>query len=74
MMNAVHFLENKTTVLTQALKRIPIVDEPIKIKGRKGKIVSVDQISENTYQVQVIFEKEIKKQTAVINDPRKKKK
>ena len=60
-MNAIHFYENKTVVLTQALNRIPIVDEDIKIKGRKGKVASVIMIDENKYHVQVVFEKIVKK-------------
>ncbi|MEK4229308.1 hypothetical protein [Solibacillus sp. FSL H8-0538] len=60
-MNAVHFYENKTVVLTQSLNSVPAVDQDIKIKGRKGKVVSVVQIDENKYHVQVIFEKVVVK-------------
>ena len=60
-MIAIHFYENKTVVLTQALNRVPAVDEDIKIKGRKGKVTSVIKIDENKYHVQVLFEKIVKK-------------
>ena len=36
-MFAIHFIENNTLVLSQLLRRIPSIDEDIKIKGRKGK-------------------------------------
>ena len=71
MLFAVHYLENNTPVLSQCLERIPEVDEDLKIKGRKGKVVNVVQIEENKYHVHVVLEKINKKQTLLIDDKKK---
>lgn len=71
MLFAVHYLENKTPFLSQCLERIPEVDEDIKIKGRKGKVLNVVQIEESKYHVHVVLEKIIKNQ-AVLKDDKKK--
>ena len=57
-----HFYENKTSVLSQLLVNLPTVEENIKIKGRKAKVVKIVQIDDNNYQVSIIFEKIPKKQ------------
>ena len=71
-MYAIHYFENKTPSLSQCLRRIPEVDENIKIKGRKGKVVDVIQIAEDKYHVHVVFEKIVKKETLLKDDKRKK--
>ena len=71
MLFAVHYLENNTPVLSQCLERIPEVDEDLKIKGRKGKVVNVVQIEESIYHVYVVLEKVNKKQ-ALLKDDKKK--
>ncbi|MER2120312.1 MAG: hypothetical protein ABS935_08600 [Solibacillus sp.] len=71
MLFAVHYLENNTPVLSQCLERIPKIDEDLKIKGRKGKVINVVQIEENKYHVHVVLEKINKKQTLLINDKKK---
>lgn len=71
MLFAVHYLENNTTVLSQCLERIPEVDEDLKIKGRKGKVVNIVQIEESKYHVHVVLEKVNKKQ-ALLKDDKKK--
>lgn len=71
MLFAVHYLENNTPVLSQCLERIPEVDEDLKIKGRKGKVVSVVQIEESKYHVHVVLEKINKKQALLIDDKKK---
>jgi hypothetical protein len=63
-MVVVHFLEKKTIVLTQLLNQIPSVDEAIKIKGRKGKVLNVKNIEENVIHVEVMFEQVNKNQPA----------
>lgn len=73
-MFAIYFFENKTRVFNQALRRIPSVDEEIKIKGRKGKVISVQQIEENIYHVYVEFEKVVDKKLAALKELGKKKK
>ncbi len=62
IMFVTHFYENKTSVLSQLLVNLPTVEENIKIKGRKAKVVQIVQIDDNNYQVSIIFEKVPKKQ------------
>lgn len=69
-MVTVHYFENSTNVLTQLRQEIPDVDQEIKIKGRKGKILSVNQVKEDVYQANVEFEKIVKK-AALAVDPKK---
>lgn len=57
-----HFYENKTSVLSQLLVNLPTVEENIKIKGRKAKIVQITQINDHNYHVSIIFEQVPKKQ------------
>ncbi|MGE7693725.1 hypothetical protein ACQKNC_06335 [Lysinibacillus sp. NPDC094177] len=57
-----HFYENKTSVLSQLLVSLPTIEENIKIKGRKAKVVQILQIEDNSYHVSIIFEKVPKKQ------------
>jgi len=70
-MFAIHFYENNIAVLSQALNRVPEVEENIKIKGRKGKVVDVIQIEDNKYRVNVALEK-INKAPLFIDDKKKK--
>jgi hypothetical protein len=67
-MFVVHFFENNSIVLTQLLNHIPTLDGDIKIKGRKGKIISINKVEENIVHAYVTFEqikpskaKEVKK-------------
>lgn len=71
-MVAIHFFENNTLVLSQLLNSIPSVDEDIKIKGRKGKVLGVKQIQENIFHVHVMFEQVVKNQP-ISKDTKKKK-
>ena len=73
-MFAVHFYENKTRVFTQALRNIPSIDEGLKIKGRKGKVISVEQVADNIFHVQVEFEKIVEKNLTSSKELGKKKK
>ncbi|WP_313237823.1 hypothetical protein [Sporosarcina ureae] len=60
-MYAIHYLENKIEVLNVASRIIPAVDEKVRIKGRNGKIISVEKIGETKYFVNVEFEKIVEK-------------
>jgi hypothetical protein len=71
-MAVVHFLENNSVVLTQLLQTVPSLNQDIKIKGRKGKVVNVNQIEENVVHVHVTLEKVVKNQP-LLNDKKKKK-
>ena len=67
-MYAIHFYEGKTNVLTRASKVIPSVDEPVKIKGRNGKVIGVLEIRDNVYHVSIEFEKIVDKSKNVAAD------
>ncbi|MFJ8262001.1 hypothetical protein ACIQ4I_08620 [Rummeliibacillus sp. NPDC094406] len=71
-MFTVQFLDNKEIVLSQLLRKVPSVNEELKIKGRKGKIFNVVQVDDNKFQIHLIFEK--KKKPIVFNDVDKKRK
>lgn len=73
-MFAIHFFENNTRVLNQALRRIPTIDEEIKIKGRKGKVINVEKLEENIFHVYVEFEKVVDKNKTAAKELGKKKK
>ena len=68
----VHFLENKTVILSQLRSNVPILNENIKIKGRKATVLKVNQMEENAVQVQVEFEK-VKQVQQALKDAKKKK-
>ncbi|MBM7693744.1 hypothetical protein JOC77_003188 [Peribacillus deserti] len=55
-MFVVNFYENKNLLLSQLLNRLPAVGEDLKIKGRKGKVSSVNSIDEKKFHVQVTLE------------------
>ncbi|MGM0878401.1 MAG: hypothetical protein ACQEWV_27805 [Bacillota bacterium] len=71
-MFVIRFFENNSVVLVQLLKQIPSVDENIKIKGRKGKVLSIKKIEENQVHVNVIFE-QVNKNQPILKDTKKKK-
>lgn len=70
-MFVVHYFENKTSVLCNFSLRVPEIDENIKIKGRKGKVVNVIQTADNKYHVQVALEKPVKKEQLRKDDKKK---
>ena len=72
-MFAVHFTEKNIIVLTQVLRDIPAVDDELKIKGRKGKVIGVQETEENGIHVQVEFEKVVDKNKVAVKDLGKKK-
>ncbi|EOR22911.1 hypothetical protein KGR20_15530 [Cytobacillus oceanisediminis] len=69
-MVTIHFFENSTNVLTQLRQEIPNIDQQVKIKGRKGKVLSINQVKDHVYQVNIEFEKIVKK-AAVAADNKK---
>ena len=71
-MFAIHYFEKNIAVLSQCSSRIPKVEETIKIKGRKGKVLDVSQIEENKYHVHVDLEKKVKN-APILKDDKKKK-
>ncbi|WP_449540257.1 hypothetical protein [Ferdinandcohnia sp. Marseille-Q9671] len=71
MMYFIHYYENRSHVLTQFVQRVPIVDEDIKIKGRKGKVTSVTAIDDKNIQIHVALDR-IQKGKKLIDDKKKK--
>ena len=71
-MFAVHFYENNNYVLNQALEKLPVVDENVRIKGRNGKVVSVQALEGNKYFVFVEFEKVVERKNLAARDDRRK--
>lgn len=69
-MVTIHFFENSTNVLTQLRQEIPNIDQQVKIKGRKGKVLSINQVKDHVYQVNIEFEKIVIK-AAVAADNKK---
>jgi len=70
-MYVVHFYEEKLVVLSQLRSGYPEVGEDVKIKGRKGKVLSVNQEDERIIHISVLLEKATKNK--FVEDPRKKK-
>ncbi|NRD77871.1 hypothetical protein HPT25_10665 [Bacillus sp. BRMEA1] len=72
-MYAVSFFENKNLLLSQLAKRVPVVGEELRIKGRKATVSSVNNLDERRVHVQVALEV-INKNTKLVVDQSKKKK
>lgn len=60
-MYAIHYFENKIEVLNIASRIIPVVEDSVRIKGRNGKVITVEKMSETKYFVVVAFEKKVEK-------------
>jgi hypothetical protein len=73
-MFVVYFFENKNLLLSQLLKTVPSVGEDLTIKGRKGKVTSVNSFDENKIHVQVIIETVNKNKQLIVDNSKKKKK
>lgn len=73
-MMVIHFYENRTEILNQFVVSIPAVNDDVRIKGRKAKVIQVDQINDNKYHVHVIYEKIPKKQPLAKDLGKKKRK
>ncbi|MEH7350122.1 hypothetical protein [Gottfriedia acidiceleris] len=63
-MIVVHYIEKNVELLNQLLKNVPSEGDAILIKGRKGKVLSVNQI--NDKHVHVIVELEVIKKVQVL--------
>ncbi|KAB7671239.1 hypothetical protein [Bacillus sp. B1-b2] len=69
----VHYIENSVVLLTQLKKEVPVVDQEIKIKGKKGKVTHVVEPKENTFQVYVQLEKLVKTNAIAVDNKKKRK-
>lgn len=67
----VYYLEGKNILLNQLRKSVPSEGEEIKIKGRKGKVTSVQTIEDKVH-VQVLLES-VNKNKVVLDNSKKKK-
>lgn len=63
-MIVVHYIEKNVELLNQLLKNVPSEGDTISIKGRKGKVLSVNQI--NDKHVHVIVKLEVIKKVQVL--------
>ncbi|AYE52994.1 MULTISPECIES: hypothetical protein [Priestia] len=70
-MVAVHFFENRKLLLSQLRENIPSKGDDLKIKGRKGTVVLVNDIDEKNVHVEVALEKVVKKNLALDNAKKK---
>ncbi|MDT0149710.1 hypothetical protein Q9R38_24535 [Priestia aryabhattai] len=70
-MVAVHFFENRKLLLSQLRGNIPSTGDDLKIKGRKGTVVLVNDIDEKNVHVEVALEKVVKKNLALDNAKKK---
>jgi hypothetical protein len=69
-MFVVHYFANKNLLLTQLVQNVPVVEDAIKIKGRKGKVINVTDIDGRNVHVQVELATVVKK--SALADPKKK--
>lgn len=72
-MVVVYFFQNKDLLLSQYLKKAPAVGDALNIKGRKGKVASVNEVEAGKVHVQLAIEKVVPKGKQVVEDPKKKK-
>ncbi|CAM3659747.1 hypothetical protein GCM10009865_02750 [Aeromicrobium ponti] len=68
----VYYLDGKNILLNQLRKSVPSEGEEIKIKGRKGKVTSVQTIENHKVHVQVLLES-VNKNKVVLDNSKKKK-
>ncbi|MEI2377467.1 hypothetical protein, partial [Priestia megaterium] len=63
--------ENRKLLLSQLRENIPSTGDDLKIKGRKGTVVLVNDIDEKNVHVEVALEKVVKKNLALDNAKKK---
>jgi hypothetical protein len=56
-MYSIHFYEGNTYILNIASRIIPSVNEKVRIKGRNGIVIKVQEMEENRHFIFVEFEK-----------------
>jgi hypothetical protein len=72
-MYSIHFYEGNTYVLNKASRIIPSVNENVRIKGRNGIVINVQEMGENRYFVFVEFEIIVDKSKLAAYDMKRKK-
>lgn len=71
-MFVVSFFENRQLILSQLTRSVPAVGENVTIKGRKGKVLSINSMDSNKIHVHITLEK-INNKKLVIDNSKKKK-
>lgn len=71
-MVTIQYFEHNLLYFSQLAHHVPAVDHDIKIKGRKAKVIRVNEINENLIQVHIILEK-INKKVLATKEIQKKK-
>lgn len=71
-MITVQFFEKDALLFSQLTRNLPSVDQNIKIKGRKGKVLKVIEVNETLFQVHVLLEKVVKVQPSLMDVKKKK--
>ncbi len=59
-MVTVQYYENNSLFLSQLVNHVPSADEDLKIKGRKAKVIRINEINENLIHVHIVIEKIVK--------------
>lgn len=72
-MFAIHYYENKVYVFNHATDNVPSVNDYVRIKGRNGKVLNVEQMGEQKYFVFIEFEKIVDKSKIDLRDSKRKK-
>ncbi|MCM3584266.1 hypothetical protein M3182_00740 [Mesobacillus maritimus] len=62
-MYVIHFVEDKKRILTQFVQKIPSVDDQVKIKGKKAKVIRVEPQEQKQVDIHIVTEKIVKKNT-----------
>lgn len=68
-MRFVYFIENKDIFLSRILDQVPNVDDEIRLKGRRGKVLRVEEQDHKVF-VYIQLEKKVKK-PLILDDKRK---
>lgn len=70
-LKVIRFYAENENVLTQLVDHVPPVGEAIKIKGRKGKVIQVNEINDRMVNVLIEFDKIRRRNTAPIHNKRR---
>jgi hypothetical protein len=60
-MVTIQYYENNSLFLCQLVHQAPSVDENIKIKGQKAKVIRINEVNEKLTHVHIVIEKIVKK-------------
>jgi hypothetical protein len=70
-MYSIHFYEDNTYLLNKASRIMPSVNENVRIKGRNGIVIKVQEMGENKHFVFVEFEKLVDKSKPALKKRKK---